>query len=463
MNTTVAAHAPWSKRPRFAPRQLLDAERLNAALDDELDRQRLLNLALHGWGVVFGFAVTLGDTDPDRRRSKHDCVRVTRGLALDPFGRMLHTDDRWLSLDDLEGKPPTLPGRYTLFVHHAERLDPPAHDSCGGSGPQWREYGVVFTLRSGCKPVDDGCPELADPCLSRTDYVRRRIGSTGGPPGRSQDLEHAGDRPGALRPTRWGSWCYDPAAGVPIACLELSDLHLGKQQGKQQNAGGEPEEPCLVIDRICTQECSPVRHVYRSPLLRELLDCCDVALPRVDHVSWQSWDELDGPVPWDEFESRVVVVDEADADEGLAIWFDRPIRVRTLTTASLLVAAVTQESLADYWTGGRVPLAIRPLQVADGLAQGAQLVADGDWRNAEVLGRRSSLFGGFRLEFTIRGQLLRDECGHMLDAVPPEIGCRPCQARPGDDLIWAFEVGERGAPGSAGGGRQPYESTGEVS
>ena len=53
MNTTVAAHhEPWSKRPLFAPRQLLDADRLNAALDDELERQRVLNLALHGWGVV---------------------------------------------------------------------------------------------------------------------------------------------------------------------------------------------------------------------------------------------------------------------------------------------------------------------------------------------------------------------------------------------------------------------------
>ena len=60
MNTTDAAHAPWSKRPRFAPRQLLDADRLNAALDDELERQRLLNLALHGWGVVFGFGVRPG-------------------------------------------------------------------------------------------------------------------------------------------------------------------------------------------------------------------------------------------------------------------------------------------------------------------------------------------------------------------------------------------------------------------
>ena len=83
---------------------------------------------------------------------------VTCGLALDPFGRMLHTEDRWLSLAELEGPAPSNEGTYTLFVHHAERLDPPGHDACSGTGPQWREYGVVFTLRPGCEPVHDCCP-----------------------------------------------------------------------------------------------------------------------------------------------------------------------------------------------------------------------------------------------------------------------------------------------------------------
>lgn len=451
MNTTVAAHAPWSKRPRFAPRQLLDAERLNAAFDDELERQRLLNLSLHGWGVVFGFGVALAGASTERDRPR-SCVKIACGLALDPFGRMLHTDDRWLSIEDLEGTGPTGDGRYTLYVHHAERLDPPGH-ACQGSGPQWREYGLAFTVRRGCKPVEDRCPDLTDPCLSRTDYVRRRIGSAEGPPGRSLDLDRVCDRPGSLRPMRCGSWCYDPAAGVPIACLEIRDLHKDGEQG---------ESPCYVVDRICTEECSPVRHVYRSPLLRELLDCCDVALPRVDQVSWKAWEELDGPTPWDDFANRIEVVDEAVADDGLAVWFDRPIRARTLTPASVVMAAVTQESLADYWTGGRVPMTLRPLEVTEGLARGVQLVADDEWLAAEVSGRRSSLISGFRLEITIRGQLLRDECGHMLDAVPTDVGCRPCQSRPGDDLVWAFEIAERGTPRPSGGGREQDESTGET-
>ncbi|MBD3925676.1 hypothetical protein IEZ26_13670 [Nocardioides cavernae] len=470
MNTTVAAHhEPWSKRPLFAPRQLLDADRLNAALDDELERQRVLNLALHGWGVVFGFGVELRelgrDGQPPRKRLLVGC-----GVALDPFGRMLRTDDRLLSLADVEGSPPKASGRYTLVAHHAERLDPPDHDSCGSASPQWREYGVVYTLRHGCEPPGDGCPPLPDDeCLSRTDYVRRRIGSAREKqPGLSKDLEHACERPGSLQATRCGSWCYDKDAGVPIACVEIRDLRERVEKDGADPGGdtaktkgdGWPESDarCLVIDRVCTDECSPVPHVYRNPLLLELLNCCDVALPRVERVSWPGW-AGSGGVSWDEFSTRIQVVDEGRAADGLAIWFTRPVRANTLTTASVLLTALTQEELADYWTSSRVPIEVRPLEPVGELARGVQLVADREWLAAEVTGRRSSLTDGFRLEITLRGQLLRDDCGHMLDAVPTDLDCTRCQRRPGDDLIWAFEVGERDARYDSGGAPDKNEST----
>jgi hypothetical protein len=467
MNTTVAAHhEPWSKRPLFAPRQLLDANRLNAALDDELERQRVLNLALHGWGVVLGFGVELREVGRDGQRPRNHLL-VGCGVALDPFGRMLRTDDRCLSLADVEGAAPKAGGRYTLVAHHAERLDPPDHDSCGSTGPQWREYDVVYTLEDGCEPPGDGCPALPDDeCLSRTDYVRRRIGSARGKPGRSDDLEQACERPGSLRATRCGSWCYDPAVGVPIACVDLRERPVktdatrdADHAGARGSGRSEPDTRCLVIEKVCTDECSPVPHVYRNPLLLELLNCCDVALPRVDRVSWTGWTGPAGGVSWDEFSIRIQVVDESRAEDGLAVWFTRPVRADTLTTASVLLTALTQEKLADYWTSGRVPVEVRPLGLVGELARGVQLVPDSDWLAAEVTGRRSSLTGGFRLEITLRGQLLRDGCGHMLDAVPADVDCTRCQRRPGDDLIWAFEVGERDARYDSGGAPDQNEST----
>jgi hypothetical protein len=453
MHTAVAAHEPWSKRPRFAPRQLLDAERLNAALDDELKRQRLLNVALHGWGVVFGLGVGFPDTGPDRRPTRASCVLVTCGLALDAFGRMLHTEDRRLSLAELEGPAPSREGTYTLLVHHAERLDPAVHDACNRTGPQWREYGVVFTLRPGCDPVHDGCPDVTDPCLTRTDYVRRRIGSAEGSPGRSPDLEHACDRPGSLRATRSGSWCYDPAAGVPIACLEICDRAKGGNAPE-----GECDAPCLVIDQVCTDECSPVRHVYRAPLLRELLDCCDVDMPRVERVSWPAWPMSSGPVPWNDFVARIQVVDEDHAEDGFAIWFTRPVRADTLTPASVVLTVLVPERRADYWEPARVPIAAHPLSVDDGLAGGVQIVPMRNWLRNETNDEWSSFERGARFEITLRGQLIRDECGHMLDAVPADVGCAPCRGRPGDDLLWAFAVDRRRRPDDKGYG-DPDEST----
>ncbi|MDR7254313.1 hypothetical protein J2X46_003306 [Nocardioides sp. BE266] len=467
MNTTVAAHhEPWSKRPLFAPRQLLDAARLNAALDDELERQRVLNLALHGWGVVSGFGVEVRELGRDGQQPRKRLL-VGCGVALDPFGRMLRTDDRWLSLNDVEGPPPKSGGRYTLVAHHAERLDPPHGDSCGGTGPQWREYDVVYTLQHGCEPHDDRCPPLPEgECLSRTDYVRRRIGSVRGKvPDRSKDLDHACERPGSLRATRCGSWCYDPAAGVPIACVEIRErggkpdaTPVAGHTRARGTGSSAPDARCLVIEEVCTDECSPVPHVYRNPLLLELLNCCDVTLPRVERVSWSEWTGPPGGVPWDEFSTRVQVGDESRAADGFAIWFTRPVRADTLTTASVLLTAFRQEELADYWESGRVPIEVRPLELVGEVARGVQLVADSEWLAAEVTGRRSSLTGGFRLEITLRGQLLRDDCGHMLDAVPTDVDCTRCQRRPGDDLIWAFEVGKR-APYDSGGAPGQNEST----
>ncbi|MET0788011.1 MAG: hypothetical protein ABWY33_02100, partial [Cellulomonas sp.] len=368
---------------------------------------------------MFGFGVALGGASTERDRGR-SCVKIACGLALDPFGRMLHTEDRWLSIEDLEGTGPTGEGRYTLYVHHAERLDPPGH-ACQGSGPQWREYGLAFTVRRGCKPVEDRCPDLTDPCLSRTDYVRRRIGSAEGSPGRARDLDRVCDRPGSLRATRCGSWCYDPAAGVPIACLEIRDLHKDGEQG---------ESPCYVVDRICTQECSPVRHVYRSPLLRELLDCCDVDMPRVDRVSWPAWWGMSSShVPWDDFVARIRDVDEDHPDDGFAIWFTRPVRKNTVTPSSVLLTVLVKEGRADYWEAARVPIAVHPLSVDGDLAGGVQLVPSSNWRRNETNDEWSSLEHGARLEITLRGQLIRDGCGHMLDAVPTDVGCRPCQSR----------------------------------
>jgi hypothetical protein len=76
--------------------------------------------------------------------------------------------------------------------------------------------------------------------------------------------------------------------------------------------------------------------------------------------------------------------------------------------------------------------------------RGVRLVPDSDWLAAEVTGRRSTIFRGARFEVTIRGQLLRDACGRMLDARPLDIPlAERGQERPGGDFVSAFRIARR--------------------
>ena len=53
----------WSRRPHFTPRQRLTADQLNAGLFDELERQQIINQAIHGFGVVMGYGLAVLEDD----------------------------------------------------------------------------------------------------------------------------------------------------------------------------------------------------------------------------------------------------------------------------------------------------------------------------------------------------------------------------------------------------------------
>jgi hypothetical protein len=430
----------WSfRRPHFTPRQLLTAKQLNAGLDDELKRQRLLNRAIHGYGVVIGFGLVVRDDgvlDLDR-----GCLKLTGGLALDRHGRMLYWKGGRLGMDDIVGQRPGREGAYTLCAHFATR--PPLVDGClpfAGERSQWWIEGVVFTLRPGCHEVDRSCADHpVGACIDHDEYLCRR---TGAHPGRdaknvpvSDDVDWILAEPGGLCPTDVDDWLYDPdpEVCVPIACVQICDL-----------ADRDAEPDCEPRYGFCPKErdtCRVRPFVYRNPLLYELVNCCDVELPRVKEVSWQEWINRGWKerVPWSEFERRITA-----STDGFEIRFTRPIEVETIHAASVFLAALTHERNSDYWVSNRVPIRLVPLDHHESVAWGVRLVPDPDWLAAEVTGRRSSLFGGVRFELTIRGQLLRDDCGQMLDARPVDIhGGARCQARPGGDFVSGFRVGRR--------------------
>jgi len=430
--THHARSKPWSRRPHFSPRQLLTADQLNEALHDELMRQRLLTRALHGHGVVFGYGLTRDDS---KKLLVKDCaIEVSCGLAIDRHGRMLYWDGGAVDMHMIAGKKPTCEDLYTLCVAYAERLFPSNGCApCAKDDAQWREEGVVFLLRRGCERIDRHCPDHPEgECLSHDDYLCRRTGATKGEPGLAPDLEGACDDPGPPScTTECGGWRYDPEACIPIACVEICNLFKDKDcDPKYSFCPGEVE----------TYVARPF--VYRTPLLYELLNCCDVDLPRVKHVSWRDWIVGDWSyrVPWDDFAARM-----QGRYDGFQIWFSKPIRIGTLHPGSIFLTVLVQERRADYWVAQRVPLReVRPLKEEGDCAWGVALIPDDEWVVAEITGRHSSLHYGARVEVTLRGQMLRDKCGQMLDARPLDISPHArCQGRPGDDFVTVFRVDRR--------------------
>jgi hypothetical protein len=427
--------AAWSTRPRFTPRQRLTAEQLNTGFGDELSRQYLLNRAVHGYGVVMGYGLSLHE---DRTLDlTHGHLEIGDGLALDRYGRMLVWRCGRVGMDDLVGARPKKEGRYTLIAHYAVRS--PDQDDCGrGAGERslWTEEAVVFSLRPECEDTQYGCPDLpADRCVSHGEYLNWR---NGGLPAEepgvapSPDVDWFSRTVPAPRTSCGGGWAYDsdPTVGVPLACLEICDLTDGDDDCEPRWGFCRDKAADLISAR-------PL--VYRNPLLYELTRCCGVELPRVRSISWKDWIDRgwQDPVPWELFAQHM-----ADTTKGFEVSFTNPLDARSLHEASIFITVFYQDGDAS-WRNYRMPLDELVALGDDEKSHGVRLVPDqADWVPSEITGRQSNLFHGIRIEVTIRGQLLHDHCGRMLDARPigMECGAR-CQARPGGDLVTAFRVG----------------------
>jgi hypothetical protein len=457
----------WTGRPHFAPGQRLNAQALNAIMGDELRRERLTRVALHGHGVVFGYALARHDavaisagqasaqsaapgsagkaseqdaaaqvphlpanpegkpsyddcgcSDRDERRLKltGPCIDITCGLIIDRHGRELYWQGGLLGVHDLAGREPDKEGCYVLEAHYAER-----HDPSGGCGPcptdhvQWIGQGVVFTL-TWCKECPKcehhpKCPPAE--CTTLCDYVCERTDSEHGliPP--ADDLASICTEPGPLSQSRCGRWQYDAKAGVPIACVYVHAV-VPEYCGAKYGFRGDPPAICSVRP-----------FVYRTPLLYELIRGCHVDLARVESLSWQDW--VLGNRPWNYKVSWQEFHDQFYSKEGFRVHFTKPVRSETLHERSIFLIAIIQELRADYWVEQRLPLdRIEPLDQngaplsKPGLAWGAQLVPTSEWITSEVNQKGTSLRQGAEIELTIRGQMVRDACGRMLDARPPD-------------------------------------------
>jgi hypothetical protein len=148
-----------------------------------VERRRLLNRAIHGWGVVYGYGIKAAASNEHRHETVSGRLTIGPGLALDVCGReLVQTEmieqavDQVIMLDDKGRRvdpPPTpkpVPGRgdrrypsddprtecWLLSVHYAEQDVAPLtiHDPCSCKRCEWDH--VCETVRYSLRRIDCG-------------------------------------------------------------------------------------------------------------------------------------------------------------------------------------------------------------------------------------------------------------------------------------------------------------------
>ena len=113
-------------RNKYFQGKRLTADSFRVEQEYSIDRRRLLNRAIHGWGVVYGYGIGLytgNDVPPGG-------VEIRAGLALDQCGRELLESGRALNFNELivldkDGKRADISEQpasdcWLLSVHYAE-------------------------------------------------------------------------------------------------------------------------------------------------------------------------------------------------------------------------------------------------------------------------------------------------------------------------------------------------------
>lgn len=465
----------WMRRPLFSPSQMLTAQQLNLLVDDQRAHVEMLMRALHGHGVIFGFDVTLfepcqrgdaaGNAEPsvdekeeganaaeisareqkagaDKRESLEPAKKdegkpghpppgsteldIKCGMALDRHGRLLHWPGGRLRFCDIANVKQRQ-GQFTLMVHHARRRVP--EDGCGpcGGQPEWVEDGVVFTLGAECADIDRACPKPErGKCVGWDEYICARTGSRRGNVGAAGDLKWACRTPGDLTPIDCSETYFDAKAGIPIACVTVADLAPAKcpDEWGFAEVGGA---------------CDVRPYVHRTPLLYELIRGCQDNLARVKSLSWQRWLIDDSLLSWDEGMDWEVFQKIFQDPDGLTIEFTRPLRVKSVHPGSVFLTVCYWPREGNFLEELVIPSKIEPISKGR-ISSTFKLFPDSDWQSGEFDQHRT-LDDGATIRLTIRGQMVRDECGNMLNAVPLFYNpATPPQACPGGEFVAVFRV-----------------------
>ena len=447
-------------RNRFFAGKLMKANEFALEQAYGIRRRRLVNRAVHGWGVVYGLALERRDA-PGRPAE----AEIGAGFALDRHGReivvleplVLGQANAFL-LDKGNGCRPepiehAAPGRYVLAVHYAERRfgDALLPERCGCDTMEKNFVceTAVLSLRRLC---DEECPCAEGPCARACPCeVVDSCGNAGRGPHAClcRWVTHA-EVPGeAPELCEWGGYRLDPADGIDLACVRVE-------------AGPDRCTPIVIAE--ITDACGPRRVVKGNDLLYDLIRGCD--LTRISNVSWDAWLRTREVVPWESFAAMFGPNDRPDGRTDFVVKFSGPIQaespegeaeVLVLEAGSVMMSIVTIEQSTGWQMRRGVPIRRIVLEEIDAgggpLGRQMRLYVSPRWVRDEIdSGGESWLTGRrpFSVEIEIRGDWILDCHGQSVDATA--VGRRAVPSgngTPGGTFISSFRVEAKPVDGPA--------------
>lgn len=444
----------------------------------QVERRRLLNRAMHGWGVVYGFDLHYQSAPGGDRharnanagqRPRHATIRIGEGLALDRAGRELvqvgeravtardvyisKQDREWLSANAgagteqktafKQGEDGGRPGTcWLLSVHYAERQEGPVRvkDDCSCDRAEWDylcetvRYSVERVDATRCRggqPCELGCRcTVADPCAAHPEPRGR-----GSHECMSRYLSRLDPNPERPCMTEDGGQLrLDLANGIPLARV-----------GLRWNECDAPEFTAVLDDW------GPRRLVKRNDLLFDLIRGCD--LTRISEISWKPWHRNPGLIAWNEFARYF----ETGTGKEFTVTFSGPVQPATVTVDCFAMSVVVADS-SGWGEPRRVPLAdVRLSGPEPGdpatSTRSATLVFDAEWLADELAkNKKHSLFsrGPSLVEIEVRSCFILDLWGQAVDGSP--IGAQPAptgNGSPGGRFLSPFRVDTRPNPHGA--------------
>ena len=437
-----------------------------------LDKRRLLNRAVHGWGVVYGYEVTA--IPPSNQWNGG--LKVGDGLALDICGRELlqaasivgvaelifvDANGRITKTKDVltEISKIDYPVTWLLSVHYAEKFasSVTVENPCRCDSREWDH--IYETVRFSLRPIQPGnhhsngeCSLQCD-CNDPSNRSESNDGSSTDPNGRCHcicnHLTHLSPGAAACELREIDEPCgpvrVDIHNGVPLACVKLL---------KDQNRHDQ-----WVFDTHI-DACGPRRLVKRNDLLYDLLRGCD--LTRISEIGWHTWHRQREAVPFAEFSNALG--EDGDKQESYVatkfyVEFSGPVKKDSLRPDCFAISLLNSER--EGWCQTyRVPIVAintEGFEVSDktGYVRGARLVFDGAWVEDAVRGRKSLfLDADTRIEIEIRCDFIIDCNGQAVAANASNLAQDSCcNSFPGGIFLSTFQVAK--APANSG----PYNTS----